>query len=63
MDFWVELNTVLAPFGNLIMILFGPALWSIFKEQLNIKNRVAHIETVQKLRAEYREARARVSQE
>lgn len=50
MDFWIQLNTVLAPVANVVLILVGPALWHVGKAVYLIDKRLSHVETVQKLR-------------
>ena len=50
MEFWIQLNTVLAPVANVVLILVGPALWHVGKAVYLIDKRLSHVETVQKLR-------------
>ena len=54
MEFWIQLNTILAPVANIVLILVGPALWHVGKAVYVIDRRLSHVETVQKLRREFR---------
>lgn len=50
MEFWIQLNTVLAPVANVVLIFMGPLLLGAAKAIYYIDKRLSHVETVQKLR-------------
>lgn len=50
MEFWIQLNTVLAPVANVVLIGVGPALVGVAKALYLMDKRLSHVETVQQLR-------------
>ncbi len=50
MEFWQQLNTILEPVSNIVIVVGGPLLYKFDK-------RLCHVELVQKLRPSCGQAR------
>lgn len=50
MEFWLQLNVVLAPLANVVLIGMGPVVYGVAKVLYYHDKRLSHVETVQKLR-------------